>query len=157
LRKFPPRKIAEENVKKAELGFERLKASNAKYIDLQNAELKLLGAEDILGYIILSEKNIKPELLTDELPAEIQVLGIGDARIVGLQGEIFVEYGLEIKNRSPFEKTFVIELANGVLPGYVYTKEALKEGGYETDTSMLGENCGEIITKKAIELLNKTK
>ena len=155
LRDLPERSLAEENVRKAENGLESLKAANAPYIDIRNAELKLLGAEDILGYVRLSEKNIEPELLTDEIPAEIQVIGIGDCRIVGIQGEMFVELGLKIKDESPFMNTFVIELANGVLPGYAYTREALKAGGYETDTSMLSARSGEIIAEKALELLNK--
>jgi neutral ceramidase len=157
LRILPEISVAEENVRKAEKELETLKSLNAPYINIRNAELKLLGAEDILGYVRLAEKGIKPELLVDEIPVEIQVIGLGDCRIVGIQGEMFVELGLKIKNESPFENTFVIELANGVLPGYAYTREALKEGGYETDTSMLSERSGEILVEKALELLNHVR
>lgn len=157
IRTYPHRTQAEVNVKRAQERLDELKNSKAAYIDLRNAELKLLGAEDILGYIILQEKGIKPDLLSDELPMEIQVIGIGDSRIVGLQGEAFVEFGLEIKKESPFEKTLVFELANGAAPGYIYTRDALSEGGYETDTSMLGESCGDTLVSAAIKLLKETK
>ena len=155
LRKFPNKKTAEYNVEKAAANVEKLKSENASHVDIWNAELKLLGAEDILGYVVMLEKGIKPDLLIDEIPAEIQVIEIGDTRIVGLQGEIFVEFGLEIKNRSPYKNTFVFELANGAVPGYIYTRESLEEGGYETDTSMLSKRCGEIIVEKTIKLLNE--
>ena len=157
LREYIDKETAVNNVKEAEEKLALLRASNGSYIDIRNAELKLLGAEDILGYIILQEKGIKPSLLTDELPYEIQVIGIGNARIVCLQGEAFVEIGLEIKKRSPFAETFVISLSNGVAPGYVYTAEALDFGGYETDTSMLGPGSAKTIVEKAVKLLNEKR
>ncbi|MCD6360160.1 MAG: neutral/alkaline non-lysosomal ceramidase N-terminal domain-containing protein [Armatimonadetes bacterium] len=67
--------------------------------------------------------------LEEEL--EIQALAIGDLGIVALPGEIFVEYGLAIKRRSPFARTFVVELGNGWI-GYCPTDRALAEGSYET-------------------------
>ena len=51
--------------------------------------------------------------------------------MVGLPGEVFVEYGLQIKARSPFVRTFTVELANDYL-GYWPTDQALDEGSYET-------------------------
>jgi len=155
LKIYPPKAIAEANVKRTTDRFHELQNANASYIDVRNAELKVFGAEDILGYIILKEKGITPELLSDEVPMEIQVIGIGDYRILGLQGEVFVEFGLQIKKDSPYKNTFVFELANGAAPGYIYTKESLAEGGYETDTSMLGENCGDILVRAAEKLLKK--
>jgi neutral ceramidase len=156
LRVYPEKSEAQEKVRRAEQKLEELKKGGAPYLEIRNAELELLGAEDILGYIILAEKGVKPDLLKDELPAEVHIIGIGDTRIVGLQGEVFVEFGLEIKKRSPFRKTFVFELANGAAPGYIYTKEALKEGGYETDTSMLAEESGSMLVDEALKLLEDT-
>lgn len=156
IREFPTIKEAEKAVHEAKEKYNNLKATNAPYIEVQNANLKLLGAEDLLGYILMLEKSQKIELLEDEVPVEIQVIGIGDTRIVGLQGELFVEFGLEIKNKSPFEKTFVVELANGCLPGYVYTKEALESGGYETDTSMLAPETGYRFAETALKLLKES-
>ncbi len=63
--------------------------------------------------------------------AEVQCLRLGDLGIVGLPGEIFVEIGLEIKRRSPLPYTIVVELAND-WHGYIPTKKAMSEGGYET-------------------------
>lgn len=69
--------------------------------------------------------------LPREQEIDIQALAIGDLGIVGLPGEIFVEYGLAIKRQSPFVRTFVVELANGTV-GYCPTDRALREGSYET-------------------------
>ena len=65
------------------------------------------------------------------LDAEVQVIALGDdLAFVGLPGEIFVELGLDIKKRSPFKHTVLVELANGSV-GYVPTKRAFAEGNYE--------------------------
>ena len=123
-----------------------------EYYLWQNANLKLLGSEDQLGYVRMQKKGIKVELLSDEAPAEIQVIRLGGTLIVGVQGEMFVEYALYIKAVAGFGTVIVNELANGCLPGYLYTPESLVTGGYETDTSMLGENFGKHLVDKVFDL-----
>jgi len=157
LKEFPTEEEASARVEKTRKAVERLKKDEAGYIDIQNANLKNLGAECTLGFIRLIKKGISIELKEDELPVEVQVIGIGDSRIVALPGEIFVEFGLNIKAGSPCKKTFVITLANGCLPGYVCTKEAYREGGYEAEASMLTAESGNIIVETALSLLEDTK
>jgi len=157
LRKLPAEEAAEAEVTKTKKRLEKLRKENASYIEIQNANLKNLGAECTLGYIRLKNKGIDLELEVNELPAEVQVIGIGDSRIVAIPGEIFVEFGLNIQKNSPFEKTFVITLANGCLPGYAYTEEAYNKGEYEAGTSMLTARSGDIIVKTALRLLEEIR
>ncbi|MFC3767489.1 neutral/alkaline non-lysosomal ceramidase N-terminal domain-containing protein [Paenibacillus sp. GCM10012303] len=87
---------------------------------------------------------------------EIQAVRLGDRAVVGLPAEIFVEFGLEIKAIAPFRAVFINELCNGA-NGYVCTREAYTQGGYEprlTNGSKLPENAGEIMTGKLLQLLN---
>jgi hypothetical protein len=86
----------------------------------------------------------------------VQVIGIDDTRIVALPGEIFVEFGLTIQYRVPFDKCFVIELANGVLPGYACTTRAFSQGGYETGASLLTGRSGEQLADAAVALVKQT-
>ncbi len=60
---------------------------------------------------------------------EIQALRIGDAALVGLGGEAFVEIGLQIKRRMPM-RTLVAGYV-GADRGYLPTAAALRAGGYE--------------------------
>jgi neutral ceramidase len=156
LKKLPPEDKALAFAKKTRAEWEKLKNKEAPYIEVQNANLRNLGAENTLGYVRIKNKAIKIALITDELPCEVQVLSIGDTKIVGLPGEVFVEFGLDIQNKSPYKNTIVIELANGCLPGYVCTKEAIRQGGYEAGTTMLSARAGHILVKTSLELLRKT-
>jgi len=67
----------------------------------------------------------------DTVDVPLQVLRIGDLAIAAIPFEVFVETGLSIKQKSPFAKTFTIELANGSY-GYLPTPEHHELGGYET-------------------------
>ncbi|MGI5818425.1 MAG: neutral/alkaline non-lysosomal ceramidase N-terminal domain-containing protein, partial [Armatimonadota bacterium] len=99
---------------------------------------------------LVEEKRDRP--LT---PGEVQAMRIGDVALVMLPGEIFVEHGLTIKLQSPAARTFVVELANGIV-GYVPTREAFEGGGYEQrlgNNSKLSPVAGELMTETALALL----
>ncbi len=156
LKKMPSQAEAKAWAKQTKRQWQRLKEQGAPYIQVQNANLKNLGAENTLGYVRLKEKKIPIALEVDELPAQVQVLALGDTRMVGLPGEIFVEFGLEIEKKSPFEKTMVVSLANGCLPGYVCTRQAVKQGGYEAGASMLDAGAGSQLVEVALRLLKRS-
>lgn len=65
-------------------------------------------------------------------PAPIQLLQLGDAVLVGWPGEIFVELGLELRQRSPFPLTFVASFANDNV-GYIPTAAAYESKGKGND------------------------
>ena len=70
--------------------------------------------------------------LPAQMTAPIQVLRLGEAAIVALPGEVFVETGMNIKAASDASPMFLVSLANGYI-GYICTDKALtQEGGYET-------------------------
>ncbi|MBP1583836.1 MAG: hypothetical protein J6866_07760 [Victivallales bacterium] len=62
---------------------------------------------------------------------EVFTLRLGEAALCSVPGELFVEWGLEIKKWSPFKYTFIAELCNDSV-GYIPTFEAIRRGGYET-------------------------
>jgi len=95
----------------------------------------------------------KPEHPRTE-PVLIQAFRIGDQAIVSMPFEVLVEIGLEIKKKSPFEHTFLIELANGGY-GYLPPPNQHKLGGYETwlGTSRFQPQSSEILIKHLLEML----
>lgn len=89
-------------------------------------------------------------------PAPIQAFRLGDVGIVTYPGEIFVEHGLDTKLNSPAARTFVVELANGIV-GYVPTREAFVGGGYEqrpATSSQLAPVAGETMVQTGLSLLD---
>lgn len=90
---------------------------------------------------------------------KLQTIAITDLAIVAIPCEVFTEIGLEIKRRSPFKTTFVIELANGY-NGYLPTPEQHALGGYETwrsGWSYLETEASTKITDTTLEMLKSLK
>jgi hypothetical protein len=64
----------------------------------------------------------------DAVEAPIHVLRLGDAALVGWPGEIDVELGIELRQRSPIPLTFVSSFANDNV-GYIPTPMAYESQG----------------------------
>jgi hypothetical protein len=64
---------------------------------------------------------------------ELQAIQIGDVVILAHPTELFAEFGLEIKARSPFPHTLVVGYANGFL-GYIPNEAEFARKGYAADT-----------------------
>jgi hypothetical protein len=112
-----------------------------------------------LGYIEwwMEREKLLVAKLPEALPTLVSAGRVGDVGWVGLPGEVFCEFGLAVKERSPFAQTMPIELANDYV-GYICTPEAIEEGGYETwlarSSLPTGEGGGKL-TNAAIDLLKQ--
>ncbi len=92
------------------------------------------------------------------LALEVHAVRLDDATaLVTLPGECFVEFGLEIKKRSPFKTTFVVELANSDATAYIPTRDSYPLGGYEVLNSRLVPGSGERLVEAALSLLQDLK
>ncbi len=91
-------------------------------------------------------------------PVEVEqtCVAVGDCAFVSFPGELFTEIGLEIKRRSPFKQTYIIDLANGYI-GYVPTSAAIAQGGYEVDTRPINADAEQAIIDHSLYLLNQLK
>ena len=114
-----------------------------------------LGAEVVRVWELLEGESIGPLRVgrrTVSLPSaegggaaeapakqvELWAMALGSSwGLVALPGEVLVEIGLQIRQRSPFGTTAVVELGLDD-PGYVPTEAAIEEGGYEPSASPFG-------------------
>lgn len=111
----------------------------------------------LIGWGLSSSKANSGE----KLPVDVQVITLGrDVAIVALPGEVFVEYGLQIKAASPFRTTLVVELCNNVetvyIPtrnAYIPTSKSFTAGGYEVINSTTLPGSGDLLVDAAIRLL----
>jgi neutral ceramidase len=91
-------------------------------------------------------------------PYEVQAMRLGDLLLVGLPGEVFVEYALQIDEGAPQAQTATMAYANDNV-GYVPTAAAYAEGGYEVTQAirfygdtMLRPESERMIVAAALEL-----
>jgi hypothetical protein len=94
----------------------------------------------------------------DQLPPytmELHVLRLGDVAIATNPFELFLDYGLQIKGRSPAVQTMVIQLACGS-SGYLPTQKAIAGGSYSTTphSNTVGPEGGQLLVEKTLEAIN---
>ncbi|MEM8670822.1 MAG: LamG-like jellyroll fold domain-containing protein [Planctomycetota bacterium] len=80
------------------------------------------------------EVYAREQVLLDQMKSTeivLQAIRIGEIAIATTPNETYALTGLKLKHRSPFEKTMVIELANGA-DGYIPPPEQHYLGGYNT-------------------------
>ncbi|MBI2501856.1 MAG: hypothetical protein HYW07_01320 [Candidatus Latescibacteria bacterium] len=95
-------------------------------------------------------------------PFEIQALQLGGAVLLGMEGEIFVRYQLDLEPAAPLQPALLCGYANGCI-GYVPTAEEYPRGGYEVDEAykvypsvqMIGPESEGMIKAAAARLLEE--
>ncbi|MFH1476708.1 MAG: neutral/alkaline non-lysosomal ceramidase N-terminal domain-containing protein [Verrucomicrobiota bacterium] len=88
------------------------------------------------------------------IPLEQIGIAIDNCVFISFPGELFTEIGMQIKAASPFGHTYIIGLANGYM-GYVPTRAAISQGGYEPDTRATDDAAAEQIAAHSLELLRR--
>jgi hypothetical protein len=126
-------------------------------------------ADEVRGTVPGAQRFIDPAIYDRGMPAllakikkmgkqkaEVQALRLGEAALVGIPAEYFVEHGLRIKEETD-PHTLVVSHANGMV-GYVPTREAFRRGGYETTftgSSRLAPAAGDFLADAAIRLIEQ--
>ncbi|MGI8783867.1 MAG: neutral/alkaline non-lysosomal ceramidase N-terminal domain-containing protein [Acidobacteriota bacterium] len=150
-RQFPTVAEAEAKLSRVVERFKHLQRSGASRQEVRTAECDWFGAEKNVALACAARDGRLQRTYEECLPAEIQVVRIGPWRYVAWQGEIFVEYALQVKRRVP--DTNIISLANGELQGYIVTPEAAAEGGYEASNALFGPESGQMLVDRTLEML----
>ena len=128
--------------------------------ELVKQDIKAVGQTD---WAFAKETVMLDALLKTEPVAEIEVqaIQIGPAVFVSNPAELFCQYGLDLKAKSPFPHTYAVSYANDSV-GYVPTEEAFGPhgGGYETRLtaeSNLEVTAGTQMVEAGLELVARMK
>ncbi|NUM55160.1 MAG: hypothetical protein HUU46_16065 [Candidatus Hydrogenedentes bacterium] len=84
----------------------------------------------------------------------LHAIRLGDVAIATNDFELYTEFGVQMKSRSPALQTFVIQLAG---PGtYVPTPRAQRGGGYSAivESNVVGAEGGQVLVEKTVEAIN---
>ena len=138
---------------------DRILEANRK-LSSGTAEVKIRTAESIIytprraGLVWPEElaRYSKPDTPNVGLP--VSFLVINDLLIWAAPVELFCEMSMQIRSGSPFRHTFYFGYANGWL-GYLPTKQAYAEGGYEPKTSVFTEQAESDLTRGVLAAIRE--
>jgi hypothetical protein len=102
---------------------------------LAYAQVILKKSPDAQAYHKREKNYARRVLQLHESPETVaiilQTFRVGELGVCAIPFEVFVEIGLELKEKSPFDQTMVLSHANGSY-GYLPTVQQHQWGGYET-------------------------
>ncbi len=150
-RTFPPVEWAKEHRDKTRKRFEELQKNSEIPQEVRTAEVNWFGSEELLYLSKLARDNELEQAYQSSLPAEIQIIKVGRWKFAAWPGEVFVEYGLELKEH--FANVALITYANGELQGYIVTREAQEKGFYEAGNSFFDHKAGKLMLVETIREL----
>jgi hypothetical protein len=88
--------------------------------------------------------------------AELHLLRLGDLAMATNPFELFVDYGVQIKARSPATQTCVVQLTAGCA-AYLPTTRAVQGGGYSAriDDGVVGPEGGKVLVDETSRILQE--
>ncbi|MES2793386.1 MAG: neutral/alkaline non-lysosomal ceramidase N-terminal domain-containing protein [Planctomycetota bacterium] len=98
---------------------------------------------------IYADRTLHLSQAQETVPTPLQVLRIDSVAIGSMPAEVFVEIGLEFKDRSALKPAFLVSIAHGYF-GYLPTPRHHDLGGYET---WLGTN--RLEREASVKMLNQ--
>lgn len=141
-------KMVRMDIKSRETGLDETNDAIRILKSPQEKEIDKLFAGELMKYY---------ENKRNSYSVDVGVIRIGNGVIGGFPGDVFVELGLEVKSRSPFAHTITVSHTNG-RNGYLPTKEAFSQGGYEVKTTPSNRLCrdgGSIIAEELIGIIGE--
>jgi len=142
------------------IGRESLKGMDAsnrnnldKYLENIRAMEKCARIQENLNMLKRRQAEIEAEESPTK-PVEVQAMRIGDFVLVTFPGELFVEIGLDIKESSPFENTYIAGYSNGYYH-YGPTAEAYQGMAYEDTNCLFAPEWEAIYKSKVAAMLGE--
>jgi hypothetical protein len=88
------------------------------------------------------------------MPAELHTIRLGDIVFTTNPFEYYLDFGVQVKLRSPALQTFIVELACGS-QGYVPSARSTKGGGYGSmpASNPIGPEGGQILADETVKLI----
>ena len=151
-KQLPSLPLAKKKLRVSRDRYQSLIKREASKPEVRTAECAVFGAEGLVELARAQDRGDIDTLLSEYKPFEIQVLDIGGTYLAGLPGEVFTEYGLELKRRIE-GRVYVAAFVNGETQGYVVTPEAQENGEYESTNSLFRPESGGIMIDAATSLI----
>ena len=150
LMRLPYREITAQDAARARAEYDRLERDGAN-------PFRATEMQKFRMILNRYEKQARGKLTTS---AEIHVMRLGDLAIATNPFELFLDYGIQMKARSPAVLTLTAQLAAeiGQYQAYLATERAVKAGGYSAEVlwfNYVGPEGGRLLVDRTVELLNQ--
>ncbi|MFH1719804.1 MAG: hypothetical protein ABIF19_20825 [Planctomycetota bacterium] len=101
-----------------------------------------------------AQSTVLPFYETDSVtPIEFHVIRLGDIAIATNPFELYLDYGVRIKSRSPATMTMLVQLSCQH-SGYLPTEKAVQGGGYSADKYTVGPEGGQTLVNETLKHIN---
>jgi hypothetical protein len=141
MKPYPPAEESRRALENAERTVASLERADPAY---RAAKTELLYASIVDFYAGESKR------LGGALSLPLQAVRIGDAAVVALPAEVFVEIGLRIKQSAP-HRTYLAGVANGYI-GYFPDRKSYPAGGYEVVSAKVDETAEDRLVSAVLHL-----
>ena len=115
------------------------------YVGITNAYSKMRGSTG-------RPDRPSPGQHPAKMPVEIHVVRIGDIAFATNPFELYLDYGIRIKGRSPAIQTFLVQLTGS--GGYLPSARAVAGGSYGAASTAIGPEGGQELVEKTLEMIN---
>lgn len=146
---LPLRRVSKEDYEKAHKSYmEKVELADKDIFTRNDMQMLHLDGGTMQRYMLQQKSKC--------WPAEIVAARIDDMAFLSNPFELFLDYGNQLKAKSPAAQTFIIQLANGY-SGYLPTERAQKGGHYSAyiASGMVGHEGGQILVEESLNELNK--
>ncbi len=129
---------------------DQLRSNGASHEELIAAISKAKKASIAVNCASLSARHG----VDGHIKVRVQAIRIGSTVLVAVPLEPFVEIGLEVKAKSPADRTFFSGFSNGHL-NYLPTDMGIEEGGYEVDVSPFAAGSAGLVTQASLNAVDR--
>lgn len=149
-RKLPTPEAAEAGVKAAEAAVQVAESAGKPEYILRDLKREVSAATTTAT--VAKAAAERPDSVKAATQASVHVMQLGPLVLVGVPGEMFVEYALEMKRRVAQDlkrPMILVGYANDYI-GYIITPRADATGGYEKAISRVAPTAGRTLTEAAM-------
>ena len=150
---LPPRLVSEEEYQQAKRNCDSFKQALVDHPEKSPAEVAFMAIGWYGQVVARYEKQQAGKM--EDFPANVHVIRLGDLVLATNQFELFADYGMRIKARSPATATFVIDLADGD-GAYMPTDKAIRAGGYSAvvESDPVSAEGGQRLVNETLRIIN---
>jgi len=145
---LPVRQVTQQEYEAAKKGYQELEAKGLETLDSSDYTWWRIKKNIVARYEVQNERPV--------CETEIHTLRLGNIAFATNPFELYVDYGLRLKARSPAEQTFVVQLACDTL-GYLPTERGVSGGHYSAEimSNIVGPEGGRRLVDRTVEALKR--